>query len=91
MTLTCAAVLPNRPGSHMPLHESFVKAGSLPNRPSGQSMQYPEPWELNKPVGHRTAVAVIEPAEHTYPAAHGPVHNDVVKPAVSPYRPASHW
>ena len=35
-------------------------------------------------------MADTDPATHAYPALHGPLHCDVVKPLIAPYRPASH-
>ena len=39
---------------------------------------------------HNAAVAVVDPATHAYPAAHGPLHCAVDAPVALPYRPASH-
>ncbi len=47
-----------------------------------------DPAELYLPAEHCAGVAEEEPAAHTNPAAHGPVHVEVVRPAVEPYCPA---
>jgi hypothetical protein len=48
-----------------------------------------EPSRLYCPGGHGVAVALTLPAGQLYPAAHGPVHADVVKPDICPKRPAA--
>ena len=35
-------------------------------------------------------MAVVEPAGHAYPAAHGPLQVADVRPSAAPYRPGAH-
>ncbi len=53
-------------------------------------MQVPDAAKLNLPVVHDTAVAVIEPCTHAYPAVQSPLHDAEGSPSVAPYFPAAH-
>ena len=48
------------------------------------------PVTLKLPIGQTTAVPLVDPAGHEYPAVHRPLHCAVTCPADEPYQPASH-
>lgn len=48
------------------------------------------PTALNCPGPHNTAVALVEPAGHAYPAVHSPEQAAEVSPGVAPYTPPGH-
>lgn len=78
------------PGVHGPLHPAVVSPALLPYRPAGQGVQAPAPPTLNVPGAHMDAVALVDPAGHAYPGAHGPVQDVFVAPVALPKRPAAH-
>jgi hypothetical protein len=49
----------------------------------------PAPTREYCPAWHSNAVALVDPAGHTYPAVQGPVHVDTVRPVPDPKKPAS--
>ena len=57
------------PGTHGPLHAAEVRPEVLPKRPLGQSGHEPTPPLLYLPGPHSTAVGLVDPAGHAYPAA----------------------
>ena len=63
--------------------------GVAPNRPTLQLLHTPEPAKLKVPAGHRTAVALVLPEGHTYPAVQFPEHSDEFRPVTDPKRPAA--
>jgi hypothetical protein len=48
------------------------------------------PWLLYCPAGQTIAVALVDPAGHTYPAVQLPLHSTPPTPGVEAYRPAAH-
>jgi hypothetical protein len=58
--------------------------------PHAAAEHTPSPGALYWPVGHRTAVALVEPAGQAYPAAHRPLHPGTVNPGTAPYAPTGH-
>ena len=92
-TLAAALVDPAAhayPVVHRPLHTGDARALELPKVPAGHSEHVLVPPALNLPGPHAVAVALVEPAPHTYPAAHGPEHWAVTWPVTFPYRPGLH-
>ena len=57
----------------------------------GHDVQLPAPLELYCPTAHITAVALVDPAGHAYPALHAPSHSDHDDPALPPYSPAGQF
>ncbi len=51
-------------------------------------MHDPAPPRLYVPGEHCTAVALVDPAAHAYPAEHGPEQLVELRPEVTPYLPA---
>ena len=79
------------PAAQPPLHAADGRAPVDPKVPPGQATQAPNPGRLYVPATHATAVGLVEPAGHAYPALQLPVHAAAdVKPAVKLYRPAAH-
>ena len=64
-------------------------AVEAPYRPAAHALHVAAPARLNLPAGQVVAVAVVLPEAQEYPALHGPVHVDAVRPVVAPYRPGS--
>ena len=58
--------------------------------PSGHALHAAAPPVLYCPAAHGTAVALVDPAGHAYPAAHGPLHDDVVSDVALPNVPPGH-
>ena len=71
-------VLPNAPALHRPLQLALVSPELLPYTPAGHALHDPDPITLYVPTPHSTAVLLMEPAGHAYPALHGPVQSDDV-------------
>ena len=78
------------PALHDPLHDAVPIAAVAPYKPAWQSTQVEAPARLYLPMAHWDAVADTDPAGHTYPAPHSPLHADDVSPPVAPYLPAGH-
>ena len=72
------------PAVQLPLQLGDGIAVVLPNVPAGPGVQLSEPNVVYVPAGQGDAVAFVVPAGHRYPATHGPVHVDVVRPVVEP-------
>lgn len=68
-------------------HRDGVDVPGAHTAPAGQGEQAPAPASLYWPAAHKTAVALVEPGGHTYPAVQSPVQVDTVEPA-TPYLPA---
>ena len=81
---------PYAPPGHKPLQLAFVSPALDPYRPAAQGVHVAALPTEYWPAGHSTAVALVEPAGHAYPAAHGPLHVGTDIPLAAPYRPASH-
>ena len=77
------------PALHGPLQLLLIKPGVAPYSPALQFVHVDAPATEYCPAGHIAAVGDTEPAGHAYPATHGPLHADDVKPVAAPYRPAS--
>ncbi len=60
----------------------------LPYRPAWQLVQVALPVKLYLPGGHATAVELLDPAGHMYPAWHGPLHDAFARAEMDPYKPA---
>jgi hypothetical protein len=58
-----------------------------PYTPPGQGVQAAAPASEYVPGAQATAVALVEPRGHAYPALQGPEQFDEVRPKVEPYRP----
>ena len=83
-------VLPNRPGSHKPVHDAVVKPAVAPYCPTLQLAQVVADVLYDPAAQDITAVALVDPAAHRYPVAHGPEQAAVVMPLTFPNRPAGH-
>jgi hypothetical protein len=59
------------PALQFPLHAAVDCAVVPPYRPAAHAVHVPDPPRLYCPAGHGAAVALVDPATHTYPAAHG--------------------
>jgi hypothetical protein len=77
---------PYVPGSQGPLQSCVCKPEAFPNRPTGQSTH--TAFALYCPTPHITGVEDTEPAGQEYPAAQGPVQEELASPAEDPYLPA---
>ena len=75
---------------HAPLQFDDAKPVVLPYRPPGHTLQLALPAKLYCPAAHANAVAFVDPAAHTYPAAHVPLHDDTDRPVLLPKWPTSH-
>jgi hypothetical protein len=79
---------PYRPAAHNPEHPGDVRAGVAPYSPAAHRVHVPTPPTENRPGGHCTAVALVLPAGHAYPATHAPLQPAVVSAGSAPYKPA---
>ncbi len=52
--------------------------------PAAQGVHDAAAPTLKVPPGHCTAVGLVDPAGHAYPALHAPVQEDVLSPRVAP-------
>ena len=75
------------PALQMPLHVAVAQAEWLPYRPAVQFKHCAAAFDEYVPGGHATAVALVEPAGHAYPAVQYEVHAGPVPPP-RPYHPA---
>ena len=73
-----------------PVHTAVVNLGSDPYLPAGQSEQDPAPLKLYVPAKHLLKSETGDPVGQLYPAVHGPVQFNDVRPADDPYLPAAH-
>ena len=78
------------PAAQLPLHVSSTASDALPNRPAGHGRHAPAPPNAYWPATHGTAVPLVEPSGHAYPALHAPEHDDEVRPETAPNRPLGH-
>ena len=78
------------PAAHGPLQFAVALPLTLPYSPALHAVHTLAPAKLYCPALHCTAVALVDPAAHAYPAAHGPLQLLFVAPLTFPYRPASH-
>lgn len=78
------------PGEHVPEHNALVRPGVDPKVPAGHKTHVPAPAREYDPAGHCTAVALVEPAGHAYPAEQFPEHAALVRPETAPKDPAGH-
>jgi hypothetical protein len=83
-------LLPNLPATHCPVHDDTAMPAVAPYVPAEHSLHTLAPLRLYLPTPHNSAVALVDPAAHAYPAVHGPVHVAVVEPDDDPYSPAGH-
>ena len=81
---------PYRPALHKPLHAAVVRPVSQPYVPGAHGVQSPDPATLYVPDGHSTAVELVLPAGHAYPALHTPLHDADGKHVSLPYVPPGH-
>lgn len=58
--------------------------------PAGQALHTQAPAREYCPAGHTAAVALMDPATHTYPALQLPVQAGVPVAGLAPYCPAAH-
>ena len=72
------------PAVQVPVQFGDGIAVVLPNLPAGHGVQLCTPTALYVPIGHGDPVPLMEPAGQKYPATHGPVHVDAVRPVVEP-------
>ena len=62
----------------------------FPKTPLGHKLHKPAPAAVNDPTGHSTAVELVLPAGHAYPAVQLPEHDGVHKPDTAPNVPPGH-
>ena len=72
------------PALQLPEHPADAIAAVLPYSPAVQLVQLPAPVRLYWPARHVTAVALVDPAGHAYPAAQFPEQEDEARPEVPP-------
>ena len=75
---------------HTPEHNMDGMPETLPYRPGPHKLQLPAPDKEYRPAAHTSAVSLVDPAGHAYPALQLPVHDDTLSPDSDPYRPTSH-
>ncbi len=69
----------------------LTAASTVPNSPAAQLVHVPAPLALYVPRGHCTAVPLVDPAGHAYPAVHVPLHiDDDDRPVSLAHFPAAH-
>jgi hypothetical protein len=78
------------PAVQLPVHAADFVALLLPYRPALQFVHDPAPDKLYVPFWHSSAVALVDPSMHAYPAVQLPVQAAVVRPEVLPNVPAGH-
>jgi hypothetical protein len=81
-------VAPKRPAGQKPLQVGRPRAGESPYRPAGHMVHADDPATLNWPAGHCTAVELTDPAGHTYPGEHAPLHAGELEAGTLPKVPA---
>jgi hypothetical protein len=62
------------PAAQRPLHAGDVTPAADPYVPPGHAVHDPAPPSLYVPASHSTAIGLVDPASHAYPAAHAPEH-----------------
>ena len=78
------AAPPYRPAGHGAVQPAVVSPLLFPNTPAGHSLHAPCPPTLYLPGPHMAAVALVDPAAHSCPAAQLPLHVATDTPAVDP-------
>jgi hypothetical protein len=78
------------PAEQLPLHAADDRPGSAPYRPAAHSVHDVAPASEYLPAAHKDAVALVDPAAHSYPAVQLPLHAGDDRPGTAPYRPAAH-
>ncbi len=81
---------PNVPAGHGAVQAAVGSPGVSPYRPALQLLQVSARANEYVPSPQMAAVLLVDPAAHTYPAVHSPVHDSVVRPVVAPKVPAGH-
>ena len=88
-----ALVLPDThayPALQLPLHAADASADVAPYSPAGHAVHTLALALEYHPGVHATAVTLVVPVAHAYPAKHGPTHWLVIWPDTLPYRPPLH-
>ncbi len=75
---------PYLPESHCPAHDAVDRPSASPYKPAAHCVHDPAPAKLYVPSGQIDAVEFEDPAGHSYPALHSPVHDADVSPIVLP-------
>jgi hypothetical protein len=78
------------PALQLPEHRGDVRPGDDPYRPAAHRLHELAPDRLYVPGPHCTAVPLVDPAGHAYPAVQPPEQPAVARPDDDPYRPAAH-
>lgn len=81
---------PNRPAEQRLVHAADVNLVEPPYSPAAQTTHASHPDREYRPGPHAAAVALVDPAAHSYPALQLAVHDDIPRPVIEPNRPASH-
>jgi hypothetical protein len=84
------SVAPYLPAGHGLLQATVDRPDVDPYKPTAQLLQEVAPDRLNVPTGQITAVALVEPTGHEYPAEQGPEQVHDTWPGVDPYLPPGH-
>ena len=82
---------PYRPAAHGAVHDATPMFGVAPYRPALQLLHTPAPAREYVPAGQLTAVELVDPAGHTYPALQLPEHAATDMADVDPYRPGAQF
>ena len=90
VALLTPAVDPYCPAGHKPVHDAVVRPVVFPYRPALQLVHTADRLTLYVPTGHSSAVALVLPAAHAYPAVQLPLHAAVAAPGVAPNVPPGH-
>jgi hypothetical protein len=75
---------------HTSVHRGLLVAGNRPNRPAAHGLHNDAPSTLYVPAGQATAVALVDPGGHAYPAVQGPEHELLVSALALPNTPPGH-
>ena len=73
------------------VHDATPMFGVAPYRPALQLLHTPAPAREYVPAGQLTAVELVDPAGHTYPALQLPEHAATDMADVDPYRPGAQF
>ena len=76
------------PAVQLPEQAAVGRPAVAPYSPAAHAVHVPDPDKLKAPGGHCSAVELVEPAGHAYPAVQFPSHDAFVSPREAPKLPA---